>query len=85
MFAGSTTSYGAGDHDFWLVKTDSNGNMQWNKTYGGSSTEAPSSVVQTKDGGYALAGNTVTSSAGIPPNDDFWLVKTESNGNMQWS
>jgi len=84
-FAGSTSSYGAGDHDFWLVKTDSNGNMQWNKTYGTPSTEAPFSVVQTKDGGYALAGIAVTSSAGILPNDDFWLVKTDLNGNMQWS
>lgn len=83
-FAGSTSSYGAGDHDFWLVKTDSSGNMQWNKTYGGASTEAPSSVVQTKDGGYALVGGTV-SYAGAPPNEDFWLVKTDSSGDMLWS
>lgn len=85
VFAGSTSSYGAGDYDFWLVKTDSNGNMQWNKTYGGISTENPSSVVQTKDGGYALAGQMVTRGSGISPNDDFWLVKTDSNGNIQWN
>jgi len=83
-FTGSTSSYGAGDHDFWLVKTDSSGNLQWNKTYGGASTEAPSSVVQTKDGGYALVGGTV-SYAGVPPNEDFWFVKTDSSGDMLWS
>jgi hypothetical protein len=59
--------------------------MQWNKTYGGPSTEVPFSVVQSKDGGYALAGSIVTSGAGVPPNEDFWLVKTDPSGDMQLS
>jgi ABC-type transport system substrate-binding protein len=80
---GWTHSYGAGGVDFWLVKTDSDGNAQWNKTYGGASLDFSSSVVQTSDGGYALAGYTYSFGAGGPA--DFWLVKTDSAGNMQWN
>jgi len=80
--AGYTESFGAGDSDFWLVKTDSSGNIQWNKTYGGTNTDYAHSVVQTWDGGYALAGDTWS----LELDDaDFWLVKTDSSGNMQWS
>ncbi len=81
--AGFTNSYGAGGCDFWLVKTDSSGNMQWNKTYGGKRQDDEAySVVQTSDGGYALAGKTVSYGAG---DHDFWLVKTDASGNMLWS
>lgn len=80
--AGQTFSYGAGENDFYLVKTDAAGNMQWNKTYGGPSFDRAYSLVQTSDNGYALAGYTRSFS-----NDpsDFWLVKTDSNGEFQWA
>ena len=80
--AGSTNSSGAGGYDFWLVKTDAGGNMQWNRNYGGTGVEIAYSVVQTSDGGYALAGITYSFTAG---SWDFWLVKTDASGNMQWS
>ena len=79
---GYTTSFGAGSGDFWLVKTDAAGTMQWNKTYGGTSADTACSVVQTGDGGYALAGITHSFGAGSV---DFWLVKTDANGDMQWN
>ena len=81
-FAGYTTSSGAGKADVWLVKTDSYGNQQWNKTYGGKAFEWASSVIQTSDGGYAIAGSTYTSDAG---GYDFWFVKTDSSGNQLWN
>ena len=79
--AGETDSFGAGNDDFWLVKTDSTGNMEWNQTYGGIRWEKAYSVVQTSDGGYALLG--VTNSFGA--DGDYWLVKTDSAGNMEWN
>jgi len=72
--AGYTNSYGAGRRDFWLVKTDSTGNAVWNQTYGGTDDDEAQSVVQTSDGGYALAGSTLSYGAG---SSDFWLVKSE--------
>jgi predicted secreted protein len=80
--AGHTSSYGAGREDFWLVKADASGNMQWNKTYGGTDSDLAYAMVQTADGGYALAGSTNSQGTG---SIDFWLVKTDSGGNMLWN
>jgi hypothetical protein len=74
--AGSTRSFSAGWEDFWLVKTDSLGNMEWDRTYGGEGRDFAESIVQTSDGGYAIAGYTGSGA---------WLVKTDSVGNMQWN
>ncbi len=80
--AGYTNSSGAGNEDFWLVKTDAGGNMEWNRTYGGLGHDSADSLVVTLDGGYALAGCTNSSGAG---SNDFWLVKTDELGNMEWA
>jgi len=82
VIAGYTSSFGAHGTDFWLVKTDPNGNTQWNRTYGGLSGDEAYSVKQTNDGGYILAGNTNSFSIGF---SDFWLVKTNSDGEMVWN
>jgi len=81
ILAGDTRSYGAGGSDFWLVKTDSNGNKEWDNTFGGTGLEWACSVQQTSDGGYILAGHTDSYGAG---GSDFWLVKTNSDGNKEW-
>jgi formylglycine-generating enzyme required for sulfatase activity len=81
VIAGETESYGAGDADFWLLKTDSNGCEQWNKTFGGINSDSAKSVHQTSDGCYIIAGTTYSYGAGA---GDFWLIKTGSNGNKQW-
>ena len=79
---GRTNSFGAGSYDFWLVKTYANGNMQWNRTYGGTEDDRANALVETSDGGFALAGKTKSFGAG---SYDFWLVKTDGTGNMVWS
>jgi predicted secreted protein len=80
--AGATSSFGAGGYDFWLVKVDANGDMQWNQTYGGTNDERAYALVQTSDGGYALAGETYSFGAG---SYDLWLVKADALGDMQWN
>ncbi len=82
ILGGYTESYGAGHRDFWLVKTDATGTEEWSRTFGGSSHEECQSVQQTSGGGYILGGYTESYGAG---SDDFWLVKTDSNGDSLWS
>ncbi len=77
---GATTSYGAGEEDIWLIKTDSEGNMLWNQTYGGIYDDEGWMLLQTSDGGYLIAGLTCTSE-GIA---DAWLIKTDAQGNKLW-
>ena len=75
--------------DFWLIKTDEFGTVDWNMTYGGSNEEKAFSLVEASDGGYALAGTTQFSDLD-PHNVDngiynSWLVKTDVDGNMEWN
>ncbi|KXA96508.1 hypothetical protein AKJ39_04515 [candidate division MSBL1 archaeon SCGC-AAA259J03] len=58
MLVGSTYSYGAGQADLWLVKTNPQGDEEWSKTYGGENLDVASSVDQTNDSGYAMVGYT---------------------------
>jgi hypothetical protein len=87
IIAGSTWSFGVGYTDIWLIKTDSNGDTLWNKTFGDSRRDYGTSVQQTTDGGYIIAGSTDRDNP-IPhaPDDTYpWLIKTDSNGNTLWT
>lgn len=105
VFAGRTSSNDgdvSGNHswdgvsnffapDLWVVKIDSLGTIQWQKCFGSWGNEEAVAIEQTNDGGYIIAGNTDT-----PPNqegdvtvgsdggDDFWIVKIDAIGNLQW-
>jgi hypothetical protein len=78
----STTSFGMGSADFWLIKVDSTGSIEWNYTYGGAGTEFSNSLVATVDGGYVLAGSTSSFGAGSA---DVFLVKVDTIGNLEWN
>ena len=75
------TMLGVGSSDFWVVRLDKNGNKIWDKTFGGSSLDRAYSIIQTKDGGFAVAGTTKSKGAG---DADFWVVKLDENGNRIW-
>ncbi len=82
IVAGGTKSYGAGNYDVWLIKTDANGNKLWSKTFGGKADDWAWSVQQTEDGGYIVAGRTQSYGAG---SIDACLIKTDANGKKLWS
>ena len=82
IIAGRTDPYAGASADAWLIKTDSNGVEEWNRTFGTEACEYAASVQQTSDGGYIIAGRTSSYDAGVV---DAWLIKTDSNGTAKWN
>jgi len=78
---GFTKSYGAGGKDVYLIKTDADGNLQWQKWYGGSSDDEGYSVIQTNDLGFLIAARTSSYGQG----GDIWIIKTDSSGDTLWT
>ena len=81
IVAGSTSSYGAGNTDVYLVKVDSMGFPIWEKTFGGFGNDVGRSVIQLPDSGYVVAGFTNSFGAG---GYDVYLIRTDKNGNLIW-
>lgn len=76
-----------GDQDVWVVKLDLNGNVLWQKSFGGSSDEEALSLQQTSDGGYIFAGTSASNDGDVSGNHgdyDAWIVKTDAGGNLLW-
>jgi hypothetical protein len=82
VVTGGTVSYGAGNTDVWLIKTDASGDTIWTRTYGNSDYDYGYSVAQTTDGGYVVAG--YTSSYG-GATEDVWLIRTDASGDTIWT
>lgn len=80
IIVGYMGSFGSGGVDIYLIKIDSNGNILWQKTFGGSGYDRGFSVQQTTDGGFIIVGSTNSFGSGT----DVYLIKTDSNGNLQW-
>ncbi len=81
VIAGITNSTGAGDYDGYVLKMDTDGDVVWEKTFGGSAEDVINDIVTTADGGFAAIG--FTKSAGVGGNDG-WLVKLSSSGTKVW-
>ena len=87
--SGDKTENCKGDYDYWIVKTDSLGAIQWQNTIGGSNNDKLYSIVQTSDLGYFLGGWSSSNISGDKTENsnggwDFWIVKTDSIGVILW-
>ncbi|KAA6438570.1 DNRLRE domain-containing protein [Dyadobacter flavalbus] len=76
--------------DFWIVKIDANGNKIWDKTIGGTSEDLLEDAKQTADGGYILAGSSLSGTGADKTQPsagsrDIWVVRINSAGNIQWT
>ncbi|WP_165824134.1 T9SS type A sorting domain-containing protein [Pseudochryseolinea flava] len=75
--------------DYWINKTESNGDLLWEKSFGGSGSDVLSRLLSTSDGGYLLGGSSNSAQGGDKSQpsqggDDYWIVKVDANGNKQW-
>lgn len=80
--AGTVHSFGALDYGVYIVKLDAGGTLQWSRIVDGTNTDRAFSIIQTTDGGYAVAGYTNSFGAG---QNDFYIVKLTSTGTFQWN
>ncbi|MBL4657021.1 MAG: T9SS type A sorting domain-containing protein [Flavobacteriales bacterium] len=86
---GDKTEWSRGDKDYWVVKLDSIGIIQWDKTIGAFSRDEAYDIHQTSDGGYIVGGRSYTDSTGDQTemgdgSVDFWVVKLSSTGELVW-
>lgn len=81
IITGRTSSFGAGNTDVWLLKTDAYGDTLWTRTYGNADHDRGHSVRIMPDSGYVIFGDTKSYGAG---NYDFWLIRTDINGYTLW-
>lgn len=89
QISGDKTENSLGGADYWILKTDSVGDILWQNTIGGSSGESLYSIKQTSDGGFILGGHSNSNISGDKTENnigmgDYWIVKTDSIGNIEW-
>ncbi len=87
--SGDKSESSNGSYDYWIIKTDANGNILWQNTIGGDSGDDLYSIQQTADGGYILGGSSLSTISGDKTEGwigwyDYWIVKTDAAGNIQW-
>ncbi|HSD64575.1 MAG TPA: T9SS type A sorting domain-containing protein, partial [Ignavibacteriaceae bacterium] len=82
IFCGSTSSYGSGELDAYLVKTDSSGNLLWQKTFGGTGYDEGRKIVKNPNGGYILLANTDSQIMG---EFNYFIISTDENGDTLWT
>ncbi len=87
--SGDKTENSLGGLDFWVVKLDATGDIQWQNTIGGNGLDEIRSILQTADGGYILGGTSESTVSGDKTENslgtrDYWVVKLDTTGTIQW-
>ncbi|MBA7620901.1 hypothetical protein ES703_28257 [subsurface metagenome] len=81
VVTGNTYSFGAGESDYWILKLTSEGDVEWQYTYGGTGNDTAYAIQETSDGGYIVAGYTHFFGA---TTSDIWILKLSSEGDIEW-
>ena len=93
VLAGSTQSNGGdvtlnqGEDDYWIIKIDDLGNIEWQKTYGGTTSDTALDIERTSDGGYIVAGRSQSNDGDVTGQHgalDYWILKIDTLGNLNW-
>lgn len=87
--SGNKNEKSYGESDYWILKLDRKGELEWQKTYGGAGDDQLQSVLQSKDGNYLLAGSSSSGTGGNKnasngKGSDFWLIKIDPIGEILW-
>ncbi len=87
--SGDKTEESQGSYDYWVLKVDEEGNIEWQNTIGGNAEDYLRSIIQTTDGGYLLGGHSYSDLSGDKTEKnqgyvDYWIVKLNSTGNIEW-
>lgn len=88
--SGDKNENSRGSNDIWIIKIDSNGIMEWQKTYGGNDIDILKTIVKSNDGGYILAGSSLSNISGEKTENsrgfggDYWILKIDTQGNIIW-
>ena len=80
-------SINKGAADFWVIKISPNGELLWEKTFGGSSFDAARSISKTQDGGFIICGSSRSSNINLSNNNgqnDAWVIKIDNSGDIKW-
>lgn len=86
-FIDGDVTFNHGSYDAWIIKINSSGDIQWQKSYGGSLSEYATSIFQTSDGGYIFAGQSESNDGDVSGNHggtDYWIVRISNGGNILW-
>lgn len=84
---GDVTGKQNDSYDYWVLKFNSESELEWQKTYGGSNGDKGNEIIQTQDGGYAIIGSSFSDDLDVSINngaEDFWLVKLDASGALSW-
>lgn len=88
--SGNKSQNSYGEMDYWIIKLDSNWNIEWDRTYGGDAGDYLKAIIQTEDGGYILAGTSISGISGVKTEPeiggagDIWIVKIGPSGDIIW-